>query len=391
VVATTFGATVGALMLRCEDSEMLGLEASIGIGLEEYGVSIRLGEGFSGRVAQSNESQIILDTSLDECVVSPTLRHKAKTLWGVPLKAGTACAGVLVIGFEKPYYEWLPRERQQMQAMADRAAMAIERARMIEALREREAMIARLSGHLLTAQEEERKRISRELHDETGQALMVIRLYLGMLDSTVKAHTAKQKIQETVDVVDRTVEGLRRMISQLSPLVLQELGLVAAIRKEAKDLARNSGIKSRVSIAEDIGRLAPGIETGIYRIVQEALHNVAKHAQADTVNIEMLVETGDLRLLIEDDGIGMGMAVAQKSNSRGHSFGLAGIKERVSIMNGSIRVVSVKGQGTKIEIKVPAVQSAEPPKQVLAAASGDQSGPKLVMSAAAAPRGVPNA
>src|SRR5258708_11625857 len=110
---------------------------------------------------------------------------------------------------------------------------------------------------------------------------MVIRLYLGMLDSTVKAHAAKLKIQETVEVVDRTVEGLRRMISELSPLVLQELGLVAAIRKEAKDLARNSGVKGRVEIAENIGRLAPGVETGIYRIVQEALHNVAKHAQAD--------------------------------------------------------------------------------------------------------------
>jgi signal transduction histidine kinase len=136
-----------------------------------------------------------------------------------------------------------------------------------------------LSGHLLKAQEEERKRISRELHDETGQALMVIRLYLGMLDGTVKSRSGKAKISELLAVVDRTIEGIRRIIGRLSPLVLQELGLISAIRKEAKDLSKTAGVQSRVAIGDDVGRLDPVIETAIYRVVQESLHNVAKHAQ----------------------------------------------------------------------------------------------------------------
>src|SRR5215510_15631771 len=195
---------------------------------------------------------MILDTSMDTGALRPMVRVKAKSLWGVPLKAEGQTIGVMVIGFPKPY-EWLPTERELMRAIGDRTALAIERARMTDALREREQKIAELSAHLLRAQEEERKRISRELHDETGQALMVIRLYLGMMESGTTERAARGKIKETVEVVDRTIEGIRRIIGKLSPLVLQELGLVAAIRKEAKDVAKATGIKVRVAINEDVG------------------------------------------------------------------------------------------------------------------------------------------
>ena len=212
--------------------------------------------------------------------------------------------GVLVIGFSRPY-DWLPTERDLLRAVADRSALAIDRAGMTDALRERETRIAELSGHLLRVQEEERKRISRELHDETGQALMVIRLYLGMLESSVSARNARLKIRETLEVVDRTIEGIRRIIGRLSPLVLQELGLIAAVRKEAKDLAKNAGVKARVTVSPDFGRLPAALETAIYRIVQEALHNVAKHASATTVTIDLKQEGELVKLVVEDDGVGI--------------------------------------------------------------------------------------
>jgi two-component system, NarL family, sensor histidine kinase UhpB len=175
------------------------------------------------------------------------------------------------------------------------------------------------------------------------------------METGVTAKNIRGKIRETVDVVDRTIEGIRRIIGKLSPLVLQELGLVAAVRKEAKDFARNTGVKARVLIAEDVGRLAPGTEQAIYRVVQEALHNVAKHAHARNVTVQ--VERADelVHVSVEDDGVG----IQARSGSRDQSFGLAGIKERISMLGGISRVISTKGEGTRIEISVPAGEATQ--------------------------------
>jgi signal transduction histidine kinase len=325
----------------------------------------RVGDAFSGRIAQTGEPALMLDTARDERIASPALRRSARSLWGVPMKTENAIIGVLLIGFPKPY-EWLPTERELLRAIADRTALAIHRARITDTLRERETRIAELSGHLLRVQEQERKRISRELHDETGQALMVIRLYLGMLENSTSGRGTRNKIRETLAVVDRTIDGIRRIIARLSPLVLQELGLIAAIRKEAKDLAKATGVKARVAAPDAIGRLGPETEAAIYRVVQEALHNVAKHAQAKSVNIQIGRENGKLKLLVEDDGVGM----APSRNLPGHSFGLVGIKERIAMLGGEVRVVSARGKGTRIEVIVPAEDVGQPLAAVAAAPGG---------------------
>ncbi len=378
VTARTFGATLGAILLR-DDEDQLHVHASVGIDDEiDASLSIPIGYGFTGTIASSGEPDILPDLEHSQGLLNAHLVRRAKALWGMPLRTpkgksipgvpSDTVIGVLIIGFEKPY-QWLPSEREMLRAIADRSAMAIERARTGEVLRDREARIAELSGHLLRVQEEERKRISRELHDETGQALMVIRLYLGMLEQ-VAGTRAKSKIRETVGVVDRTIEGLRRIIGKLSPLVLQELGLVAAIRKEAKDFAKATGVKVRVAVSDDVGRLAPECESAIYRVVQEALHNVAKHAKATTVNVQMERHEEIMRLCIEDDGQGM------KTNEgwNGRSFGLAGMRERVAMLGGTVEVDSAPGQGTKIDVIVPIENcSAEEGFQVrpaLAAVSG---------------------
>jgi signal transduction histidine kinase len=354
ITTRTFQASMGVLLLREADEDALKVSARVGspIDLPED-FRIANGTGFTGKIAAAGEPRMILDTSAKGDPLTPIVRTHAKSLWGVPLKTDGQTIGVLVIGFQKPY-EWLPTERDLMRAIGDRAALAIERASMTDALREREQKIAELSAHLLRAQEEERKRISRELHDETGQALMVIRLYLGMMESTATGRGARAKIRETVDVVDRTIEGIRRIIGKLSPLMLQELGLVAAIRKEAKHLAKTTGVKTRVLIAEDVGRMASGIEQAIYRVVQEALHNVAKHAQARNVVIQVTREEEQVRVLVEDDGIG----IHGRPNARNQSFGLAGMKERIAMLGGIARVISAKGKGTRIEITVPAGEPA---------------------------------
>lgn len=353
ITADTFGANLGAIVLLDSDGETLRVRASTGLEGDVEDMKVALGQGVAGRVVQTGEPVLVFDTSTEPNILVDQVRSLAKTLWGVPLRLDSVTLGALVIGFDKPY-DWLPTERALMRAIADRSALALDRARINDALREREARIAELSAHLLQVQEEERKRISRELHDETGQALMVIRLYLGMLEASIPGRTARTKIKETLAVVDRTIEGIRRIIARLSPLVLQELGLIAAIRKEAKDLARNKGVKARVVIPDAVGRLLPEIEAAIYRVVQEALHNVAKHAKASNVNILVSREAGIVRVLVEDDGVGF----SSRSSSRGHSFGLAGIKERIAALGGTVRVQSARGKGTRLEVTVPAGEVA---------------------------------
>jgi signal transduction histidine kinase len=349
VTTATFNASLGIVLLRKQDAAVLEVAASYGLdNALPAELEIPVGYGFSGRIAQTGESAILSSVAGSEGLLNPLISHKAQALWGVPLRVADETIGVLIIGFEKPY-SWLPTEAELFRAIADRSALAIDRARMTDAVRERERRIVELSGHLLKAQEDERKRISRELHDETGQALMVIRLYLGMLDTTVTTRAAKAKIVELLEVVDRTIEGIRRIIARLSPLVLQELGLVAAIRKEAKDLARATGIHARVEMSDEIGRLSPDIEAAVYRVVQESLHNVAKYAQAKAVNVAVAREDGVLRVTIEDDGVG----ISSTTNPQRRSYGLAGMRERVSALGGTLTVNSRKGQGTKISASVP--------------------------------------
>jgi signal transduction histidine kinase len=369
ITTRTFHATVGIILLLEQESLTLRTKAQVGIpGDIDKQLSVALGEGFSGQIAKTGEPGMLPDLGASSGALSPMLRSYAQSLWGMPLKTADRVIGVLVIGFEKPY-AWLPTERDLLRAIADRSALAIDRATIMDAVREREARIAELSGHLLKAQEEERKRISRELHDETGQALMVIRLYLGMLESAVSTRSAKAKIHETVEVVDRTIEGIRRIIARLSPLVLQELGLVAAIRKEAKDLAKNTGVKTSVSVAEDVGRLSPEIEAAIYRVVQEALHNVAKHAQAQTATVQVIRERESVRVLVEDDGVGIGTV---NTTPQRRTFGLAGMRERISGLGGTIRVHSRRGQGTRITVTVPAPRAADEANLATAAASASR-------------------
>jgi signal transduction histidine kinase len=356
ITSANFGASMAAILLRQQDSEGFKIQCSLGIeGLVPDNAEFELGGGFCDSLASSGESEMILDVANDPRIVQSIIKERATSLWGVPLKSGKTVIGMMILGFARPY-EWLPNERDLMRAIADRTVMAIERAQMTDELRAREARIAELSAHLLAAQEDERKRISRELHDETGQSLMVIRLYLGMLEAQLTGRTAKAKVRETVSVVDRTIEGIRRIIARLSPLVLQELGLVAAIRKEAKDLAKATGVKVRVAINEDVGRLAPEIEAAIYRVVQESLHNVAKHAQAKSATVQMSRHDSVVYLTVEDDGVGM---PAKANSPRSHSFGLAGIKERIASLDGEVRVHSEKGKGTRLEIMVPARQCQE--------------------------------
>jgi len=201
---------------------------------------------------------------------------------------------------------------------------------------------------LLKAQEEERRRISRELHDETGQSLMVLRFHLEMLGGDAKTDEQKNKIGEALEVLDRTIEGLRRTIARLSPRVLEELGLVAAIRRQAQLLVKHTGIKPHLELPDDVGFLDHDLQVALYRSVQEALHNLAKHSRAGNFTVRLSASANKVSLSIEDDGIGFSPRTAQE-----RGYGLTGMRERAAALGGSMKVRSERGKGTQIHIVFP--------------------------------------
>ncbi len=214
--------------------------------------------------------------------------------------------------------------------------------------------VLELSRHLVQAQEEERKRISRELHDEAGQGLMVLRLYLGTLVSESPNPELRMKIEEAMSMLDLTIGDLRRIIARLSPRMLEELGLMAAIRKEARELSKSTGMRPRLILPMGFGELDHEIEIALYRSVQEALHNVAKHSRAKNFVIRFGIEDGLAVLRVEDDGVGF----SGKGTSRSRSFGLLGMRERIAALGGTVRIRSRKGTGTRITVMLPLPASA---------------------------------
>ena len=207
---------------------------------------------------------------------------------------------------------------------------------------------AEVSRHLLKGEEEERRRISRELHDETGQALMVLRFQLEMLASDSKNPKHKAQVQESLDVLDRSIEGLRRIIARLSPRVLEEFGLLAAVRRHAQLLASQTRMKGRVELPEEIAGMDHDIEVALYRSVQEALHNIAKHSRARNFAVRLVTAGSEIHLDIEDDGIG----ASTKAPDDG-GYGLTGMRERAVALGGSMTIQTRRGRGTQIRIVLP--------------------------------------
>lgn len=216
---------------------------------------------------------------------------------------------------------------------------------------------AEVSRHLLKGEEEERRRISRELHDETGQSLMVLRFQLETLASNVKNPGQKAQVQESLDVLDRTIEGLRRIIARLSPRVLEEFGLLSAIRRHAQLLASQTRMKARVELPGEISNVDHDIEVALYRSAQEALHNIAKHSRARNFVVRLNTTSNEIHLEIEDDGTGV---LTKASDDSG--FGLTGMRERAVALGGSMTIESRRGRGTQIRIVLPFIadQSSTP-------------------------------
>ncbi len=263
-------------------------------------------------------------------------RPISRLCWSIPLAAGGRTAGVMQFGFSKSY-EWLPREQELLAAAAERCLMAAEKARLMEDLAAREEQIRQLAEHMLHVEEMERRRISRELHDEAGQSLLCIRLQMELLEQSIPSEHAEWigKLREARDLTERTILEMRRLIAALSPAVLEQLGLGAALRQLVNRFRRLAPHPGASCLLARLGRLPQHTEIIVYRLVQECCNNIAKHSGASSVNISVSSADGWVRLAVEDNGVGFKV---EEALARKDSFGLSGMRERVALLGGRFEI-----------------------------------------------------
>jgi signal transduction histidine kinase len=221
-----------------------------------------------------------------------------------------------------------------------------------EALRQYAERLQALSRRVVEVQEEERRHLARELHDEVGQILSAISINLQTVKSASDA-AFWPRLEENISLVDRAIHQVRSLAFELRPAMLDDLGLAATVRWYADRQAQRAGLVVHSTDESSGRRLATDLETACYRVVQEALTNVVRHARARQVWIDLREENQELSLVVRDDGAGFDPPAVRQRAAQGAGFGLLAMQERVHLLGGQIDIESVPGQGTAIRVRFP--------------------------------------
>ncbi|RYY48999.1 MAG: PAS domain S-box protein [Chitinophagaceae bacterium] len=208
-----------------------------------------------------------------------------------------------------------------------------------------------LASHLETIREAERTHMAREIHDELGQQLTGLKMDISWLSRKIKSEDkeVQRKIVETIELIDGTVKTVRRIATELRPSILDDLGLIAAMEWQSEEFERRSGIKTNFECNLAAIEVNTDLATGVFRIYQESLTNVMRHADATAVNASLMIKENNLKLLIADDG--KGFVVEEIANKK--TLGLMGMRERATLLGGTYEISSMPNKGTAVIIVVP--------------------------------------
>lgn len=234
-----------------------------------------------------------------------------------------------------------------------------ERKRAENDLKESRRQLQELSAFLQQVREEERTRIARELHDELGQALTALRIDLNWLNEKLptKEQRIDDKLAAMLKLVDKTVDDIRRISEDLRPGMLDDLGLAAAIEHHVTKFAEQTGLAFDLAMNRDHFNLDDQVTTTLFRLLQESLTNVARHALASVVKVELQEHDNNILLVVQDDGCGMLPPSARKKKT----YGLLGMNERVKLLGGTLEIASAPGNGTRIEAIIPLTSKTQAP------------------------------
>jgi signal transduction histidine kinase len=313
----------------------------------ETGSSVRMGEGLVGRIAATGEPLVVGDYSQWTGRIT-TLRPPARAMVGVPVKWQERVIGVIVVADERPD-QYGSETVETLRLVANQATVAIQNARLFEQVRAGREQLQALSHRLVEVQEEERRHIARELHDEIGQTLTGLKLVLQVIPR-LPAEAASAKLKDALQLVNELMGRAHDLSLDLRPAMLDDLGLPAALIWLFERYQTQTGVHVTFEFARLEERLAPEVETTAYRIVQEALTNVARHARVKAAAVWLLAADDALRIQIQDEGLGFDVQAALAAGKRA---GVVSMKERAALLGGWLKVDSTPGSGTQVIASLP--------------------------------------
>jgi len=238
-------------------------------------------------------------------------------------------------------------------ALGQQVGAALENADLYSRLETRTLELARLSTRMVEQHEEQRRRLSRELHDETAQVFSAVKMEIGVLREKVPAEQTA-RLDQVLELIDTGIRSIRSVTNDLRPSLLDDLGLLPALRSLVADFSERSGIRTELAVPAVMPPLSREAELALFRALQEALSNVLRHADARSVDIGVSVVPNEVLLRVSDDGRGLPDGVSpERLELQGH-MGLAGMRERITALGGTVRLQRRNGSGALLEVRVPA-------------------------------------
>lgn len=351
---------IGGILLVDEKSQTLRYIVYHGLSAR-YAEEMRmpLGEGIAGQVAQSAQSLLLDDISRDPRAVRPDLVNAEglKSFISIPLRSHNRVLGVMNIASTHAR-QFKKDDVSLLSSIGDYLGTAIEQAQLNARLKREGERYRALLQHALTAQEDERKRIARELHDDTSQALTSVMLNVqallqlaemkgfgdaNFIERMKKAHSAA--VHASSEIV--------KLMKELRPTLLDELGMPAAIHRYALDTLETKGISVHTDFKGADARLRPEVEVTLFRVAQGAIGNILEHSNAGNAHIRLECNAQDCLMTISDDGCGFDVSKMTRVDPSGRGAGLFTMKERISLVGGACKIESDPGSGTSIKVKIP--------------------------------------
>jgi signal transduction histidine kinase len=312
------------------------------------------GAGLLGKLMAEGRPLRLRDIADDpQSAGLPPHHPPMRSFLGAPIASASQVYGILYLADKLGVDEFSLEDEQVALTLAAQMAVAYENAQLFTQVQAGSERLRILSQQLVQTQENERRAIARELHDEVGQSLTAALLNLQVLADLPDPATLPARLDDSMALIDRVLQQIRALSLDLRPALLDDLGLAPALSWLVGRQAERAGFVAQFSADQADERFQAAIESTCFRVVQEALTNVVRHAGASQVTVELRRCGAELRLHIRDDGVGFDVSAARRRAAHGQSVGLLGMQERIGLLGGHMRIESTPGHGTRIDVQLP--------------------------------------